>query len=116
MADLQILNAGYEERDDAFERAEGNYIHREDGKRFLDLALGAGGLIMGHADPDIVAAVSAKLPQGPFTCRTLLNPISWQKLWQILYQLYYPITYFVIRVVKLLSAPCAMHAQPLVKP
>lgn len=64
MADRQILNAGYEERDDAFERAEGNYIHREDGKRFLDLALGAGSLIMGHADPDIVAAVQRQVAAG----------------------------------------------------
>ena len=66
-------------------------IHREDGKRFLDLALGAGSLIMGHADPDIVAAVQRQVAAGTIYLQTLLNPISWQKLWQILYQLYYPI-------------------------
>src|SRR3989304_10301070 len=42
------------------ERAEGAYAWTTDGERLLALVLGAGCVIVGHAHPHVVAAVSAR--------------------------------------------------------
>jgi glutamate-1-semialdehyde 2,1-aminomutase len=45
-------------------RAEGAYKYDLDGKRLVDYAVGHGALILGHGDPDVVAAVHAQLDKG----------------------------------------------------
>ena len=52
-------------RDPIFvERAEGNRVWDVDGNEYVDWVSSWGPLILGHADPDIVAAVSAAAARG----------------------------------------------------
>ncbi len=46
------------------ERAEGAYLWDLDGNRALDFQNSWGPLILGHADPDVLAAVAAAAPRG----------------------------------------------------
>jgi glutamate-1-semialdehyde 2,1-aminomutase len=46
------------------ERAEGAYAWTTDGERLLDLVLGSGTVLVGHAHPEVVAAVSAQAARG----------------------------------------------------
>ncbi len=41
------------------DRAEGAYLYDTDGRRFIDYQLGYGPIILGHADPGVMAAVAA---------------------------------------------------------
>ncbi len=45
-------------------RGEGAYIYDIDGRRYIDYVLSWGPLILGHADPDVVAAIQAQAAQG----------------------------------------------------
>ena len=45
-------------------RAEGAYKYDLDGKRLIDYAVGHGALILGHGDPDVLAAVHTQLDKG----------------------------------------------------
>jgi hypothetical protein len=45
-------------------RADGAYKYDLDGKRLIDYAVGHGALILGHGDPDVLAAVHAQLDKG----------------------------------------------------
>ena len=45
-------------------RAEGAYLETEDGRRLLDWVCSWGPLILGHAHPDVVAAVDAAAARG----------------------------------------------------
>ncbi len=47
-----------------FKRAEGAYIYDEDDKRYIDYVLSWGPMILGHAHPDVVAAVIEKAKGG----------------------------------------------------
>ena len=46
------------------ERAQGPYLYDVDGKRYIDYVLSWGPMILGHAHPDILAAVQARLKNG----------------------------------------------------
>ena len=46
------------------ERAEGAYIYDMDGRRFLDFMMGAGPLLLGHAHPRMVEAISRQAAAG----------------------------------------------------
>ena len=47
-----------------FRRAKGAWFEDEDGKRFLDLCMSWGPLILGHAHPDVLAAVAEAMGEG----------------------------------------------------
>ena len=44
--------------------ARGPYVRDADGREYVDLVMSWGALILGHADPDVVAAVSAQAARG----------------------------------------------------
>jgi glutamate-1-semialdehyde 2,1-aminomutase len=46
------------------ERGEGAYLFDVDGNRYIDYLLGYGPLVLGHAHPAIIAAVTAQLERG----------------------------------------------------
>jgi glutamate-1-semialdehyde 2,1-aminomutase len=46
------------------DHAAGPYLYDADGKRYVDYVLSWGPMILGHAHPDIIAAVQAKLSKG----------------------------------------------------
>ena len=50
--------------DFAVERGEGAWLYTTDGRRLLDVVLGAGSTLLGHAHPDVVAAAAAQIAQG----------------------------------------------------
>jgi glutamate-1-semialdehyde 2,1-aminomutase len=45
-------------------RSEGPYLYGDDGRRYVDTALGFGGIILGHADPAVVRATGEALRNG----------------------------------------------------
>ena len=47
-----------------FRKASGAWFEDEDGRRFLDLCMSWGPLILGHAQPDILAAVNEAMREG----------------------------------------------------
>ncbi|MFI1094206.1 aspartate aminotransferase family protein [Streptomyces sp. NPDC020917] len=47
-----------------FERGQGDRLYDVDGNSYLDYVLGWGPVIVGHAHPDLVAAVERQLPRG----------------------------------------------------
>ena len=47
-----------------FKKASGAWFEDEDGQRFLDLCMSWGPLILGHAHPDILAAVNEAMHEG----------------------------------------------------
>jgi len=50
----------YNRTDVAFVRGEGSYLFAEDGKRYLDLGAGIAVAAFGHANPRLVAALTAQ--------------------------------------------------------
>jgi glutamate-1-semialdehyde 2,1-aminomutase len=46
------------------DRGEGAYLYDVDGNRYLDFCNSWGPLILGHANPEVIAAVMAQLPRG----------------------------------------------------
>src|SRR5579885_2961043 len=46
------------------QRGEGAYLYDVDGNRYLDCIGSWGPLLLGHAHPDILSAISAQLPHG----------------------------------------------------
>ena len=46
------------------ERGEGAYVWTTDGEQMLDLVLGSGTVLVGHAHPEVVAAVTAQVARG----------------------------------------------------
>ena len=55
-------------------RAEGSHVWDTDGREFVDYVLGSGPLLIGHAHPEVVAAVQRQAPLGS-TYYTLNVPI-----------------------------------------
>jgi glutamate-1-semialdehyde 2,1-aminomutase len=47
-----------------FERAAGPYVYDADGKRYVDYVGSWGPMILGHAHPEVIAAVQERLQQG----------------------------------------------------
>jgi glutamate-1-semialdehyde 2,1-aminomutase len=47
-----------------FERAAGPYVYDADGKRYVDYVGSWGPMILGHAHPEVIATVEARLHQG----------------------------------------------------
>ncbi len=45
-------------------RSEGPYLFADDGQRYVDTALGFGGILLGHADPAVVEAAGEALRNG----------------------------------------------------
>lgn len=62
----RIFNEGYQPDAQALylRRAEGCEIEDFDGNTFIDLGLGAGSAILGHAHPDVVSAITAQAARG----------------------------------------------------
>jgi glutamate-1-semialdehyde 2,1-aminomutase len=56
------------------ERAEGAYLFDVDGRRYIDYLLGSGPLLLGHARPEIVAAVQEQVSKG-LTYYALSEPV-----------------------------------------
>lgn len=57
-----------------FERAEGAYMWDVDGKRYVDYVLSWGPMVLGHAHPDVIAAVREKAGAGlSFGAPTLIE-------------------------------------------
>jgi glutamate-1-semialdehyde 2,1-aminomutase len=46
------------------ERAEGSYVWDDQGRRYVDTALGFGATFLGHSDPEVTAAVRQALDRG----------------------------------------------------
>jgi len=46
-------------------RSQGPYLFGDDGRRYVDTAMGLGGSILGHAHPAVIEAVAAALRDGP---------------------------------------------------
>jgi glutamate-1-semialdehyde 2,1-aminomutase len=46
------------------ERGEGPFVYDVDGNRYIDYVLSWGPLILGHADPEVVAAITAQAQRG----------------------------------------------------
>ncbi|HUG16359.1 MAG TPA: aminotransferase class III-fold pyridoxal phosphate-dependent enzyme [Thermomicrobiales bacterium] len=46
------------------ERAEGPYLYDIDGRRYIDYLLGSGPMLLGHARPEIVAAIQQQVSKG----------------------------------------------------
>ena len=46
------------------DRGKGAYVWTTDGERLLDLVLGSGTVLVGHAHPEVVAAVTAQVARG----------------------------------------------------
>lgn len=46
------------------ERAEGAYLYDVDGRRFIDYLLGSGPMLLGHARPEIIAAIQEQVAKG----------------------------------------------------
>ncbi|MFC1530258.1 aspartate aminotransferase family protein [Gemmatimonadota bacterium] len=65
--------AGY---DSVETEAEGVYIRDDEGNRYLDCAGGNGIFSMGHAHPDIIAAVRAQLDRMPLSSKLFLNRLQ----------------------------------------
>jgi len=53
-----------EEINTVIERGEGPYLYDVDGTRYLDYLLGSGPVLLGHARPEIVAAVQEQVAKG----------------------------------------------------
>lgn len=47
-------------------RGEGPYVYDKDGSRFVDMWMGYGALLFGHADPDIVKSIQAAVEKAFF--------------------------------------------------
>lgn len=47
-----------------FERAKGAYLYDVDHKRYVDYVLSWGPMILGHAHPEVIAAVAEKIQHG----------------------------------------------------
>jgi predicted acetylornithine/succinylornithine family transaminase len=54
----KVLIGNYARQPIVMDRGEGSWLWDTDGRKFLDLFAGFGGCILGHCDPDLVAAVS----------------------------------------------------------
>lgn len=46
------------------ERGAGSKVYDVEGREYLDYVLGSGPMLVGHAHPDVVAAVKAQMEQG----------------------------------------------------
>ena len=57
----RILNPGYGDSDQRFSRGEGNYLFSENGEKYIDMVMGAGSLVFGHADPQITAQTAQQM-------------------------------------------------------
>jgi glutamate-1-semialdehyde 2,1-aminomutase len=58
------FNATLDAPDFLIECAEGAYVWTTDGERLLDLVLGSGTVLVGHAHPEVVAAVTEQVARG----------------------------------------------------
>ena len=61
----KLLNGGYENRDTVIiESANGPYLNDVMGNRYIDIGMGAGSMILGHAHQPIVEKVAAQAAKG----------------------------------------------------
>lgn len=68
-----IRNSGYSPKDKIFVKSEGHYIFDQEGRPFLDLAMGAGSLIFGHSPQFIQQALSQQASCGTIFLQNNLN-------------------------------------------
>ena len=65
--------------------AQGAYLYDTDGKRYIDYVLSWGPMILGHADPDVLAAVVAKAEKGlSFGAPTVIETQLAEKVCQLM--------------------------------
>jgi glutamate-1-semialdehyde 2,1-aminomutase len=57
---FNILNGGYSSDNPIFLKGQRNKLQAEDGEWYIDMAMGAGSLIFGHGEKDIVDAISSQ--------------------------------------------------------
>lgn len=72
---MQILNEGYD-APYAFVRGSGCRLEDDRGRRFVDLSMGGGTLLLGHAHPRITAAAHEALARGVHTAAA--NPHTFE--------------------------------------
>lgn len=64
------------------QRAQGSHKWDVDGHDFIDYAIGHGALILGHLDPDVVAALNHQLTLGTHYGSSHLGEVAWAELVQ----------------------------------
>jgi len=69
-AEILEIDAANEGFPQYFDRAEGAHVWDVDGNRYIDYTLGYGPVVLGHAHPEVTAAVAAQLARG--TCASPL--------------------------------------------
>lgn len=74
-ARVEILEAGGVPL--AFRKAQGSWLEDASGHRFLDLVCGYGTVILGHRNPELIAAIQEELQGGlPFTYPTGVSTLA----------------------------------------
>lgn len=63
-------------------RAKGAHKWDEDGTKYIDYAMGSASMLLGHAHPDIVAAISEQATEGVFFADCHATEIEWSRLIQ----------------------------------
>jgi glutamate-1-semialdehyde 2,1-aminomutase len=63
-------------------RAQGAHKWDEDGTQYVDYAMGSASMLLGHAHPDIVAAISTQAADGVFFADCHALEIEWSRLIQ----------------------------------
>jgi len=63
-------------------RAQGAHKWDEDGTQYVDYAMGSASMLLGHAHPDITAAISAQAAEGVFFADCHDSEIEWSRLIQ----------------------------------
>lgn len=64
MNQYNILNPGYGLEDTQFIKGKGSYLYSKNGDKYIDMSMGAGALILGHAPEKIITAVEKQLNKG----------------------------------------------------
>jgi glutamate-1-semialdehyde 2,1-aminomutase len=77
-----VLNEGFDYVEGALflDRGEGSYVFDIQGGRYIDFALGAGTLLLGHASPTVVAAVKRRVEGGSLFVRPNLEAHHYAEL------------------------------------
>ncbi|MCF2948111.1 aminotransferase class III-fold pyridoxal phosphate-dependent enzyme [Paraglaciecola aquimarina] len=70
---FKILNGGYNQSNQQFVKGVKNTLTSLDGENYIDMTMGAGSLIFGHADEDIVKAIEQQAKCSPIYLQN--NPV-----------------------------------------
>ena len=64
MKEYEILNGGYQAQYTKFSRGSGCYLYDENNVEYIDMVMGAGSLILGHANEQVVNAIQEQSQHG----------------------------------------------------